>query len=174
MARIFVAIPVSESLQGEILEWEKDYQRLPVRWLSGKNLHITLVPPWEENDWKETTEKLKSLGGTIGQFGIEFNKVEYGPYGREPRLIWAEGRPPKILLDLKGKLELLLGRKSDFHPWLMHLTLARFRPETFSSFSVKQLCEEVHWPEQVTSIVLMESHLLPDGSDYEVLEEIKL
>lgn len=172
--RLFVAVPISENLQNEILEWEKSHQNLPVRWLKGKNLHITLIPPWEEENIEKIRATLKTFENKIGRFGIEFDKMEYGPHGREPRLIWAEGKPPKILLDLKGKLELLLGRKSDFRPWLMHLTLARFRPETFSSFTVKRLNEKVYWPEQVNSIVLMESHLLPDGSDYEVLERVFL
>ena len=172
--RIFVAIKISPELQEAILEWEKNYNRLPVRWVGGKNLHATLVPPWEEEDAERAKKVLEALKSKVGRFEIEFNKVEYGPHGQEPRLIWAEGRPPKVLVDLKERLEQLLGHRSDFRPWLMHLTLARFQPRDFSRFPVKQLNEEVFWRQEVGSFVLMESRLLPGGSDYEVLGEVEL
>ena len=156
------------------MKWEKNYWNLPVRWLKGKNLHITLIPPWEEENIEKIKVALKMIKGNVGPFEIVFEKVEFGPHFDKPRLIWAEGQPPKEIIDLKNKLEKTLGVRGDTRPFQLHLTLARFRPETFSSFPVKQLREEVYWLEQVTSIVLMESHLLPKGSDYEVLEEVKL
>jgi 2'-5' RNA ligase len=172
--RIFVAVKISPELQEAILEWERNYNRLPVRWLAGKNLHVTLVPPREENDEniEKTKSVLKTFEGKIGQFEIEFNKVEYGPHSQEPRLIWAEGKSPKILVDFKEKLELLLDHKSDYRPWLMHLTLARFHPKDFVRFPIKNLDEKVHWLETVNSFVLMESRLLPDGAEYKILSRI--
>ncbi|OGY59133.1 MAG: 2'-5' RNA ligase [Candidatus Colwellbacteria bacterium RIFCSPHIGHO2_12_FULL_44_17] len=174
MARVFVAVPISSELQKEILGWEGGFQKLPVRWLSGKNLHITLVPPWEERDPNEVARLLENLRGTLPQFSFLLEHVAYGPNSREPRLIWAEGKSPQSIIELKTAIEECLALPIDEKPFRLHLTLARFRPETFSSFPIKKLDERVMWEEYVTSFVLVESHLSPQGADYEVLYEVKL
>jgi RNA 2',3'-cyclic 3'-phosphodiesterase len=170
--RIFVAVPISRELQEVILDWEKSFKDLPVRWLAGKDLHVTLIPPWQTDDIDSVLEKLKTVQGKFEPFDIEFNKVTYGPTLREPRLVWATGKVSKPMIALKDELEKIFPEyKLPHDPWTMHLTLARFKPETFSSFPVKNLDEYLLWPERVSSIVLMESH---PGSNYEVLEEIPL
>lgn len=169
-----MAVKISEELQGEILGWEKIYARLPVRWLAGKNLHITLIPPWESEEAEKTKVALKTLEGKIGPFEMIFEKVEFGPRFDEPRLIWAEGAAPKEIQDLKIRVENVLGKEPENRPFKLHLTLARFRPKDFVRFPVKKLDEKVFWRQEVKSFVLMESHFLPDGSDYEILERIKL
>jgi 2'-5' RNA ligase len=173
--RIFVAVPISEELQEEILEWEKNYRRLPVRWIAGKNLHVTLIPPWESEEAEKVSMILKTLEGKIGEsFEIVFERVCYGPRKEEPRLIWAEGKAPKEIQDLKTRVENILGQRPDGRPFKLHLTLARFNSRDFVKFPIKNLDEEVFWRQEVKSFVLMESRLLPEGAEYEVLEEIKL
>lgn len=172
--RIFVALPISTALQAEILEWEKRWKNLPVRWLASKNLHLTLVPPWYEENVDEIIARLESLRDIQKPFVLEFEKVTYGPDLRRPRLIWAEGKTPRELVELKTKTEKVLAQKPDSRPLLLHLTLARFRPEDFSSFPVKRLEEKVCWREEINSLVLMESRLSPLGADYETLVEVTL
>lgn len=180
--RVFIALPISEKLQDDVLDWEKNFlesfpgMRGQVRWLAGKNLHITIIPPWYENDVGGLSKKLASLRGKFNSFEIEFLKVAYGPSssGRNRRLIWAEGRAPEETLEIKSGLESFLGKSPEERPFKTHLTLARFRPETFSSFPVKNLDEDVFWRNKIDSFVLMESKLSPSGSDYEILEKIPL
>jgi 2'-5' RNA ligase len=198
--RIFIAIPISENLQREILEWEENFKNLPVRWLQGKNLHITLVPPWytdEVEKIKEACRNFKKISQSISYhpieqsdivspFEIEFRKVTYGPDPQRPRLIWAEGKTPAEIRNLKLEIERALNQKPEERQFKLHLTLARFGPrplrqrsgaggsETFSSFPIKKLDEKVDWKERVESFVIMESHLSPEGADYEVLEKIVL
>lgn len=171
--RIFAAIPISPSLQREILSWEKEYAIPEVRWLAGKNLHITLVPPWHETNCEEAIRRLKKIEGS-GGIEIEFRDVSYGPASKEPRLIWTSGNTPQELLNLKKKTESIFGRKNEYRPWLMHLTLARFDPRDFPKFPIKNLDEKVSWKERVSSVVLMESFLKPSGADYEIIAEAKL
>ena len=172
--RIFVAIPVSKLLQETILLWEEQYANLPVRWLSEKNLHVTLIPPWYEERVDAVCLKLQAFRGMRASFGMEFTRVRFGPDEKNPRLIWAEGEVPRELLSLKDGIEEALGQHGEMRPFRLHLTLARFRPETFSSFPTKKLDERVEWRERPASFVLMESHLSPHGADYEVLKEITL
>lgn len=177
MKRIFIAIPISENLQREILNWEKskpDLQKLPIRWLAGKNLHITLAPPWQENDIEGVTKKLQYAAKNFKPFEIELVKVNFGPKENNPRLIWAEGMLCGELADFKEKLESVFRVKKENRPYLPHLTLARFKPEDFAGFAVKNLDEKVSWKETADNVAIMESKLSPNGAEYEILHKIKL
>lgn len=170
--RLFVAIPISEKLQIQVLDWSRNYKNLPVRWLSGKNLHITLVPPWYTQDIASVKEDLESLKGKIASFEVKFETVSFGPKQSSPRLIWASGKTPPQIIELKTLSEKALNHPPENRPFLLHLTLARFRPEEFKDFSLKKLDEKINWMENINSIVLMESHLSQKGADYEILEKI--
>ncbi len=189
--RIFVAVGISKELQDEILSWEKkilssrpSFARATegrVRWLEGKNLHITLVPPWYEENIESVIRKLNAVreefparGGPAVGWDMEFNHVTYGPNEREPRLIWAEGQAPERLIDFKRKLTASLGQKEEKRPFRLHLTLARFRPERLSSFPIKELQERIEWRDKAKSFLLMESHLYKTGADYDVVKEFSL
>lgn len=168
--RIFVALSIEKQLQDEILAWEQQFKKLPVRWLTGKNLHITLVPPWYTDDVNPVIKKLREAEHFVGLFDIAFSRVTYGPTMREPRLIWAEGRTPPQLLALKETIEKALDSEPEKRSFKLHLTIARFRPETFTSFPIKTLDENVLWRQRCERFVLMESHLSRTGADYEIIE----
>lgn len=173
--RVFVGIKINEPLQKEILGWTKKYEKLPVRWLEGKNLHLTLIPPWyaDENEIDKIGRAIGEVVKGVGPIEAEFNEVSYGPDPRRPRLIWVEGKAPRELVELKEKLTRELGQREENRAFLLHLTIARFRPETFSSFPIKQLNEKVGWRDTISSIVLFESLLSREGAEYEVLGEYK-
>lgn len=172
--RIFIAIPISKKLQGEIMEYRKFYQNLPARWLEGKNLHITLIPPWEEKNIEKTKEILKPLENKFGEIEMEFNKVFFGPNPRSPRLIWATGKAPNQIIDLKKTLEKILNKPVERKNFLLHLTIARFQPEKFKDFPIKKIDDEINWKEVAEEFVIMRSHLSRQGADYEILERFKL
>lgn len=180
--RIFIAIKISAHLKGKILEWEKELLNRPsfsldftgkIRWLSWENLHITIIPPWYETDIELVVRDVRKIVGRLRPFQIHFSSVTYGPLPRHPRLIWAQGETPKELNSVKILLENLLKKQPEQHPFLLHLTLARFQTYDLSQIKMTQLDEKVSWQDEVGAIVLMESHLSPTGSSYEVLEEFK-
>lgn len=172
--RLFVGIKISEELQEKILSWEKSWwEKLTVRWLTPKNLHLTLIPPWYEEDIGQTKSNLTEIQGKISPFEIEFNKVTLGPNPKNPRLIWAEGQTPPEIIKLKNLLNELLHQKSEKRPFQLHLTLARFKPQDFRFFTVKRLDEKISWGQEVNLINLFEAHLSLTGAEYEILGEIK-
>jgi 2'-5' RNA ligase len=204
--RVFVAIRASRKLQEEVAAWVSSHAKLPVRWISPENLHITLVPPWYEEDTKRIANAIAGAladekpftpyharnpicedGGECQKiakrstprprlhrrdtgFTIEFNAASYGPAARNPRLIWATGTAPAKLSRLAKKLHRALGvpllEKREFQ---LHLTLARFRHETFLSFPSATFHEPLRWVQTVNAVELMESHLSPSGAQYETL-----
>ncbi len=144
-----------------------------IRRLAGKNLHITLIPPWYTDNIDAVVKKLNKV--SCPPFDIEFHKVAYGPDPKRPRLIWAEGTASEGAVCLKDRLEKMFPEyKSTYKEWLVHMTIARFKPEEFSSFPIKKLDEKVLWKDKIKTFILMESHLSREGADYEVLEEFKL
>ncbi|MBI4094831.1 MAG: RNA 2',3'-cyclic phosphodiesterase [Candidatus Liptonbacteria bacterium] len=172
--RVFVALGISHELAKVINAWKERYSRLPVRWLSSKNLHITIIPPWYEGNVRRLVETLQSLENHAKPFQIEFKKVSFGPSQRSPRLVWAKGDTPHRIVALRDGIAAALGIHPEPRPFTLHLTLARFRLEEFRSFPIQRLSQEVDWSDDVTSFRLMESHLSPGGADYTIVEQFPL
>ena len=174
MKRIFIAIKSSAEIQSWASAWNKDKQEWPVRWIPEENLHITLVPPWNEDDISETVNKLKQIQGKVDPFDMEFKKIVYGPRPNNFRLIWAEGEESKNLVKLKEEIEKIFDIKSLKRGFKLHLTLARFKPKDFSSLPLKKLNEQINLQERVESVEIIESILKPEGAIYRALKSIKL
>jgi len=169
--RIFTAIKVSPDLENKVSDWQKNQSGLNVRWIAPKNLHITLVPPWyaEESQIANLEARLAETAKNTKAFKIKFHKISFGPDPKHPRLIWAEGDAPEAAIRFKEDAERIFGTQSEYRPWKIHLTVARFKEEDFADFSVKKLDEKIFWPENVNGVVLMESRLLKSGADYLIL-----
>lgn len=171
--RIFIGIKASNKLQDEIKKWREKYIKiLNVRWVPDKNLHVTLFPPWNEENPEELKCKLNFLR-KMPHFFIKFNQVSYGPDKREKRLIWAKGEESKEMINLKKIIEEALLKKSINRTFKIHLTLARFKPRHFRLFKIKTLNENISWIEKVDSFSIFESKTLPSGAKYKILKEIK-
>lgn len=180
--RIFVALNISKEFQKKILEWENGFQgRAPetakkIRWLAGENLHITIILPWYEDD--EGIEKVKqalnSISGGGESFDCFFENVSYGPNFDQPRLAWLLGKTPSQFMNLKNRIIQALKIKTENRPFLLHLTIGRFRSGDFSSFSIKNLNEPFKFKEMIKEFALIESHLARDGARYEVIEKFRV
>jgi 2'-5' RNA ligase len=178
-SRIFIAIPTSTQLQQKVGDWQKPYAAAyphtaaHLRFISSHNLHLTLIPPWYANPEEIAAIQKKLQQIKVAPFNLHFEQITFGPSARQPRLIWASGKTPPAIIDLKKSLESALAGTSSIsaekRPYLLHLTLARFRPEDFKHFEAKDLNEKVDWQETVSSFALMESRLSPKGAEYNVL-----
>jgi 2'-5' RNA ligase len=182
--RIFVAIQAPKDLQKEISKWVEGFSaKSPahretsryIRWLKGKNLHVTLVPPWEEDDFG--VEKVKELLREIKNFGIfhlSLKRISFGPNRNSPRLLWTEGDTPQEILKLKSTIEEKLQITSERRNFILHLTLGRFSPYDFGKFQIKSVDEKIDLDFLAKEFVLMESHLSPSGADYSILDRFAL
>jgi 2'-5' RNA ligase len=146
---------------------------LPIRFLKGKNIHITVVPPWETDRVREVEVALQELRGQYKSFSLQFEDISLGPNPFSPRLLWATGVESHPLHALKEGIEQVLHYKPDrsFH---MHLTLGRFREADKGKFPSGLFPQKVSWQVPVSSFVLMESQRLHDGAEYDVLYEVPL
>lgn len=165
--RLFIGCAVSSVVQQRVLEWRRLHARLPARFTTPKNLHITIVPPWEETDETTIKQTISQLTLPVtGPLEFIFNWVCFGPDPAEPRLIWAEGEVSPGFAELKYRLEESLWLPHDKRPLRPHLTIARFHPEDFRRFPQKTLGEAVTWTETAEKFSLFESRLGRGGADY--------
>ena len=167
--RLFIGLKISGKLPAEIFKLKNQYLKLPVRWLKPENLHLTLVPPFYEDAPEKIMEKLSEVEGLAAPVKLRFHTISYGPRPGDFRLIWAVGQEAPELEKLKRELEKKLKLKPERKNFLPHLTLARFRPENFSGFKIKNLQERIDWPEPVSEFILFESVLKPGGAEYKIL-----
>lgn len=174
MNRIFIGIKISKSLAEKTLGWKKKHNFLPVRWISEKNLHITLIPPFHEQNVDTIKTKIELLKNFSDSIVIEFNRLSFGPNPKYPRLIWATAKTSKKLIKLKKYLHKILDKQTERRPFSLHLTLARFSPKDFRKFPVKKLDEKISWEERILSVVVFKSILSPKGAQYRILKEVKL
>lgn len=175
--RIFIAIGAGDELKREILKWQSNHNdKLDrnIRWIRIEDLHITLVPPWYENNVKSVSDKLIERIHGRAPFKVKFDKISYGPDPKRPRLIWLSGETPTEIQELKTEVETALGISPEKKPFLLHLTIARFKEEDFIDFETKHIDETINWPDTIKSIRLMESRLAKSGATYETLREINI
>lgn len=176
--RVFLAIPISENIKEEIRDWRKSLTGTwPVRWIAPENLHITLVPPWyeEEENLPEIT-KLLSTNYELQQikpFEINLTTISFGPKKNSPRLIWASGETSFGVSNFLNAIYQILNTPAGSRPFTTHLTLARFEPGLFHRFKNTHLPQKISWQFEVNSFSLMESHLKPSGAEYQILKEVK-
>jgi len=101
-------------------------ERSRVRLLAADDIHLTLVPPWQESSISRATETLRRAVVDFGPFTLEVQHVGYGPDPRRPRLLSADCAAIGELEALRTAL-LAAYEQADERPCRPNLTLARIR-----------------------------------------------
>lgn len=171
--RVFIALMASLKLQKWVAEMRPRFDSLPIQWVLGKNLHMTFVPPWKEEN-VEGVMKIMNSFQLGGPFTIKLNNLEFGPDAKRPRILWLRAEPSRDLDILKAELERAHGHKG-YEKFLAHVTLGRFDPDKFDP---RWRCELDNQPEaireEVTWICLVESVPTESGTQYKILYRVKL
>lgn len=172
--KVFLALKVPEAIKYESNEWKNKHYMFPVRWVADKDLHITVISPWIEENLAALLLKLQTIEGKLGRINILFDTVAYGPNNFSPRLIWATGDVPQKILDLRLMLKEALGMTSFRNDFFTHLTLARFEPSDIERMPLRKIRDEVKWRGSAETLLLIESKPGVGGPDYEILKEFQL
>lgn len=167
---------VSKELASLISEWqkEKDFCNL-VRFVAPSDLHMTLVPPWYENNVEEV---ISLLSKTLSEQKfyppeIRFGKIRVVPEHNIPRLLWLEGSRIVQLEVLRSKLLERFDIKEKRKDFIPHITLARFkRGNKTGNFSYLE--DSFVFMEKFSEIAVFESRLLRSGASYTVVAKFKL
>ncbi len=158
--RLFVGIPVSDSLKEWISDWQQAQLPPFARSIAAHNLHITLVPPWYEDSIEAIIAALQAV--EFHSFHIHFDTVM--PISPKRSLVWLQGSVPTELLDLRKEITNALSAPTSKRPFKMHITLARSKKKIDSSQQTVKLSMVVN------QFALYESHLGAGGAEYEILQ----
>ncbi len=171
-ARVFVGIKVAEKLAQELAELAQPLGPYRVRLVPSVDIHLTLVPPWNELNTTSAVEILRTAIGGFKSFLLTLAHLGYGPTRREPRLVWVECVASPELNDLRQVLLTAFGQ-SDPRPFLPHITLARMPRNGRSIARHNPFDRSLSLAQLVTSVELFQSP--PQGQrGYRVLASLPL
>lgn len=188
--RLFISIDLPENLKKKLADFRKKWPDLPAQWTKDYNLHITLVFLGfvRDENLLDICNKAKEAVKGCEEFEIVLEKICYGPYGKPPRMVWAEGGKSKGLAQLQANLEKEFFSginqnmekyipKTERKPFSPHITLARIKQIEFKRMEKEEIPiidEKVSFSFPVSSIEIVESELKKGGPVYTILESIPL
>jgi 2'-5' RNA ligase len=171
-ARIFVAFKIASHIARELSEMVRSLQRLHARLVAPADIHLTLVPPWNETDIDSAVAILGKVAATAAPFTLAFVRLGYGPQPRRPRLLWAECAAGADLDTLRAALLRAFGQK-DERPFRPHVTLARI-PGNGAKVARKQPIDRpLALAQRVETVELMQSPR-PGEIGYRLLASLPL
>lgn len=169
--RLFIAIPASDALQDRARRIRGKWMDTSLRWVAGRDLHVTLIPPWESRHVGADISRFNAMTLKTAPFLMQFDRIGFGPNDERPWLVWADGSTSASLLDLKHEVETVFEKEKDRRPFHLHLTLARFEGNALPGLKRKKIEEQIAWRETADSIALMESIRTRDGVEYRTIAE---
>lgn len=183
--RIFIAVNLPADVKNGLKKARENWRDLPAKWTKADNLHITLIFIGYATD--EEVLEIAKIAREIAQkrppFSVSLSRIELGPPGGPPKMIWAEAEPSEELAELKRELEdaffhsqksgYLRKENREFRP---HITLGRIlQREWRESGAQKQFAgEKINLTFYVSSVELMESKLKRGAPEYAILESVEL
>ncbi len=179
--RAFIAIELSPQIHQQIDQVSQELQNhllgVPVRWVPGKNIHLTLkfLGDVSEENVEVIKKMLLAEAGSHPQFAVSIGEVGAFPSSKRPRVVWIGVSAPPELGQLQHRLEAEaahLGYPPEERPFSPHLTLGRVGRNVSSSDQqrIGQVLSEhpvgFLGVDQVHSICLFRSDLKPEGAVY--------
>jgi 2'-5' RNA ligase len=172
LPRVFVGLKVAPEIALELARFARELERLSVKLVAAADLHLTLVPPWEEPSLSDAIERLRLVAGKFGAFPLTFQRVGYGPQPKRPRLLWAECAVNEEIMALQAALLEAYGQSNE-RPFRPHVTLARIRASGSAVARKHPIDRELSFTQRVQSAELFQSPP-PGGSGYQILASVRL
>jgi 2'-5' RNA ligase len=170
--RIFVALKVAPKVAAGLAELASALHESNVRHVRADDIHLTLVPPWNEASTSSAIQKVVEVAERCVPFDLVFKHVSYGPNARHPRLLWVECAIGSELAALQTALMAAFERIEE-RPFRPHVTLARIRAGGRAIARKHPIGRDLGISQRVTSVELMQSP--PTGEvGYTVLASLAL
>lgn len=185
--RVFIAVNLPSGVKNELDKWQTNLAKKhwPVRWEKPEKIHLTLV---FLGNLKSQISNVK-LAVENGVLGINPFKISFKGLGAFPDFV----RPRVVWIGLKGDLKSLAALQKgierelkkariwfDKKPFVPHMTIGRVK-KGISQGALQDLGKKIKKLRKidfqskilVDSVDIMKSDLLPEGSVYTRLAEIK-
>jgi RNA 2',3'-cyclic 3'-phosphodiesterase len=171
-ARVFVGLKITPEIATELAQLATLLKEQPVRLVKPADIHLTLVPPWNEASIPDAIEKLDRIAGRFGAFWLIFQHLGYGAQPRRPRLLWADCAATEEIIALHAALVQAYGQTDD-RPFQPHVTLARIRTHGSAIARRHQIDQPLSLRQCVRSLELFQSPP-PGETGYRVLASLPL
>jgi RNA 2',3'-cyclic 3'-phosphodiesterase len=169
--RVFVGLKIVPEIAGQLTQFAAALEAF-ARPVAPEDIHITLVPPWNEISIPDAIDKLGRVAARFGAFPLRFFHVGYGPQPRRPRLLWAECAADAEISALHTSLLQTFGQ-TDKQPFRPHVTLARIRADAPAIARKHPVDQPLSLVQHIESIELFQSPP-PGERGYRVLASLRL
>jgi 2'-5' RNA ligase len=170
--RVFVGARIVPEIASELTQHARGLDRSAVRLVPPADIHLTIVPPWNEAAISDAIEKLRRIAAGFGGFLLTFQHLGYGPQPSRPRLLWAGCGCSNDIVELRAALLQACGQ-TDGRPFRPHVTVARIRGNGRVIARKHPIDQELSLTQRVDSIQLFRSPP-PGESGYQVLASLRL
>ena len=170
--RLFIAVPVPDSLQIFFQEQQTLYTNSALRFVPSTNLHVTVHFLGETPVEKlaDITAALQKVATRTAAFTLHLECLEPGPKSKSPRLIWARFATHAAFTELCTAVTIQLGVKPSNQDYIPHITLARFRKDVAKPVDLALTnlkAQQISLP--VNSLALWQSELKSPHPKYRIL-----
>ena len=176
--RLFIAINLPENIKNKLVDCQRKWADLPVRWTPKINLHITLVfiGYVGDDEMYEIINIVKQVAKQHNPFNINLERIILGPPDKPARMFWVEGEKSEESAKLKNDLEnSLLKEMRTYRPYRPHITLGRIKQGQWQELDSKpQVDETFKYSFPVETVEVMQSNLKRTGAEYSILESVGL
>ncbi len=178
--RVFIAIALPAPLQQKLDEAAgllKNNQTRAVRWVAGKNIHLTLKFLGEVDTKKigPISQAIQAESRLIQPFALSAGGAGAFPGLHRPRVVWIGVQAPPVLAELAAAIDRAtqqLGFPGEDRPFSPHLTLGRVS-QNASPQEVQAIGQVLSTTKigklggfEVTQVTLFRSDLQPGGAVY--------
>jgi len=170
--RIFVGIKIADDIARSLYDIASALKGPGIRIVAASDLHLTLVPPWNETLPSAAIATARRVACAIAPFSLAIEHVGYAPDLRHPRFLWAKCAASAELAALRAAMLAAFGQ-SDDRPLRPHVTLARLRGNGRAIARQFPIERPVSFYQHVTSVELFQSPP-PGENGYRVLGSVPL
>ncbi len=155
--RTFIGLPIVLEVANQLARLVADVEDcVPLRPVAPIDIHLTLVPPWNEPSPETAIERLGVVAVKFAPFTLSITRAGYGPNPARPRLIWADCSAPEELTALHAALLEAFGQ-TDTRPFRPHVTLARLLGSRPKSMRTHLFDRQLDLAQQVCAVALFQS-----------------
>jgi 2'-5' RNA ligase len=170
--RVFVGLKIDPDVADLLVERARLIESPPSRFVARDDIHLTLLPPWDETCIGKAIKNLRAALSGMKTFTLVFTQLSYWPDRHHPHLLCAECLPSDELRSLQQALLSAFGQTED-KPFRPHVTLARIQRRAKAAGRRSGLDEELRLVQAIESVELFQSGKDADKG-YQVLASLPL
>lgn len=170
--RIFVGLKISPEVAGQLAAHTSELKETRARMVAATDIHLTLVPPWQEVSIGQAIERLRQVAGAHAPLLMKLLHLGYGPHPRRPGLLWIDCAATDEMTALRDALMQAFGQE-DSRPFRPHVTLARIPAGERRYIQKHPIDKDLDLVQTVRTVELFQSPP-PGATGYQILASIEL